>query len=65
MIVVILFTLIAITDILTLKDILSRNRDNSANFFWSIIVLLIPILGMSLYYFTKSKSCSRNSVSNS
>ncbi|MBR2359640.1 MAG: PLDc_N domain-containing protein [Bacteroidaceae bacterium] len=53
MIVIILFVLIILSDILTLKDILSRNIDSSMKVFWSIVVLAIPVIGMSIYYFTK------------
>ena len=53
MIVIILFILIILSDILTLKDILSRNIEGSMKVFWSIVVLVIPVMGMSIYYFTK------------
>ena len=53
MIVILLFALIILSDILTIKDILSRNIDSSMKIFWSIVVLIIPIMGMSIYYFTK------------
>lgn len=50
MIVIILFVLIILSDILTFKDILSRNIDTSMKIFWFILVLVIPILGMSIFY---------------
>lgn len=49
----ILSILIMLSDILALKDILSRNIDSSMKVFWSILVLVVPIMGMSIYYFTK------------
>ena len=55
MILFILLILIILSDILTLKDILSRNITDSMKVFWSIVVLVIPIIGMSIYYFTKRK----------
>ncbi len=53
MIVIVLLILILFSDILTLKDILSRDMDGSMKVFWSIVVLVIPVIGMSIYYFTK------------
>ena len=53
MIVLLLFILILLTDIFTLRDILSRKMDSSMKVFWSVVVLVIPIIGMSIYYFTK------------
>ena len=53
MIVLVLFILILLTDIFTLRDILSSKMVSSMNVFWSVVVLLIPIIGMSIYYFTK------------
>ena len=53
MIVLVLFILVLLTDILTLRDILSRKMDASMKVFWSVVVLVIPIIGMSIYYFTK------------
>ena len=53
MIVEILFILIVICDIFTLLDIRSRNIDGSQKILWSIVVLVIPILGISIYYYMK------------
>ena len=53
MIVIVLFILILLTDIFTLRDILSSKMDTSMKVFWSVVVLVIPIIGMSIYYFTK------------
>lgn len=53
MVVFVLFILILFSDILTLKYILSRDMDGSMKVFWSIVVLAIPVMGMSIYYFTK------------
>lgn len=53
MTIIILSILIILSDILTLKDIVSRDINNSMKVFWSIVVLVVPIMGMSIYYFTK------------
>ena len=53
MIVLVLFILILLTDILTLRDILSSKMDSRMKVFWSVVVLVIPIIGVSIYYFTK------------
>ena len=53
MIVLLLLILILLTDIFTLRDILSSKMDASMKVFWSVVVLVIPIIGMSIYYFTK------------
>ena len=53
MIVLLLFILILLTDIFTLRDILSRKMASGMKVFWSVVVLVIPIIGMSIYYFTK------------
>lgn len=53
MIVVVLFALILLCDILALKDILTRNIEGSMKLVWSLVVLALPIIGLSLYYFAK------------
>lgn len=53
MIVVVLFVLILLCDILALKDILTRSMKTSMKVVWSLVVLVFPIIGLSLYYFAK------------
>jgi len=53
MILGILFVLIILADILALRDIMSRNIASSMKLFWAIVVLAIPIIGLSIYYFVK------------
>ena len=54
MVVIILFILIVLSDALTLRDVLSSNITNAMKVFWSVVVLGIPIIGMSIYYLTKN-----------
>lgn len=55
MIVIVLFLLIIAVDILTIKDIMNSPISGNVKLIFILIVLLIPIIGSSVYYFTKRK----------
>ena len=53
MIVAALFILVMLCNIFALKDIWSRNIKNSMKICWTIVVFAFPIVGISIYYFSK------------
>lgn len=54
MIVFCLVLLLLVSDVLTIRDIYAGKMKESSKILFSLIVLLIPIIGISIYYATKS-----------
>lgn len=54
MIVLALFLLIMDVDILTIKDIVNSRISGNLKALFILLVLFIPIIGVSGYYFTKN-----------
>lgn len=54
MIVAVLFVLIVVLDVLAVRDISRSRLSDSLRIFYYCLVLLVPILGFSIYYVIKT-----------
>ncbi|HQL25688.1 MAG TPA: PLD nuclease N-terminal domain-containing protein, partial [Bacteroidaceae bacterium] len=62
MILFILGFLILLVDIFAIKDITSSRLDSLKKTLWILFVLIVPVLGMSFYYFSKSFYSSKKDL---
>ena len=53
-IIVFLFILILLVDIFAIRDLIRYNISNMIKTVYIILILCIPIIGVSIYYATKS-----------
>ena len=52
-----LLSWVVLSDVITLRDVFASDMTSSMKMFWSAVVLLVPIVGMSVYFFTKNSRC--------
>lgn len=45
--------LLVVSDYLTIKQILRQHRETSKRVAYILLVLLLPVIGISIYYFIK------------
>ena len=54
-VVVVLVVLIVCTDILALRHIMRSDADSGMKEVYALIVLLLPVIGLSIYYGTQNR----------
>lgn len=54
MIAYIILLLIVVLDVFAIRDIYISQKESSLKFFYSCVVLLVPIFGFLIYYIIKS-----------